>query len=149
MGVTALFHATIHGELDCLERLIAKRANVNAADEVSAAPPAAPNPPYPRPHTPRSPSAIPVLPPPALLPPTLNARATVAAPPQAGSTALMYAARNGKLDCLDLLITRGANLETKGPVSAALQQPAPSTLPPLALRRHRIPSRLPRLHRHR
>ena len=36
MGVTALFHATIHGELDCLERLIAKRANVNAADEVSA-----------------------------------------------------------------------------------------------------------------
>ena len=36
MGVTALFYATIHGELDCLERLIAKRANVNAADEVSA-----------------------------------------------------------------------------------------------------------------
>jgi hypothetical protein len=42
MGVTALFYATIHGELDCLEHLIAKRANVNAADEVSAAPPAAP-----------------------------------------------------------------------------------------------------------
>ena len=36
MGVTALFYATIHGELECLERLIAKRANVNAADEVSA-----------------------------------------------------------------------------------------------------------------
>jgi len=36
MGVTALCYATIHGELDCLERLIAKRANVNAADEVSA-----------------------------------------------------------------------------------------------------------------
>ena len=30
MGVTALFYATIHGELDCLERLIAKRANLNA-----------------------------------------------------------------------------------------------------------------------
>jgi len=36
MGVTALCYATIHGELDCLERLIAKRANVNATDEVSA-----------------------------------------------------------------------------------------------------------------
>ena len=52
MGVTALFYATIHGELDCLERLIAKRANVNAADEVSAAPPAARTPPVPSPtHT--------------------------------------------------------------------------------------------------
>ena len=52
MGVTALCYATIHGELDCLERLIAKSANVNAADEVSAAPPAAPNPPVPSPtHT--------------------------------------------------------------------------------------------------
>ena len=61
----------------------------------------------------------------------------------------MYAARNGKLDCLDLLIARGANLEATGPVSAALPQPAPSTLAPLALRPHRVPSRLPRPHRHR
>lgn len=79
MGVTALFYATIHGELDCLEHLIAKRANVNAADEVSAAPPAAPL--YPRPHTPPSPSTIPALPPPAVWPPTLTACAAVAAPP--------------------------------------------------------------------
>ena len=62
------------------------------------------------------------------MPPTLTARVAVAAPPQAGSTALMYAAHNGKLDCLDLLITRGANLEAKGPVSAVIhsQPPAPS-----------------------
>ena len=39
----------------------------------------------------------------------------------------MYAARNGKLDCLDLLIARGANLEATGPVRAAL---------PRALRSH-------------
>ena len=32
----------------------------------------------------------------------------------------MYAAYGGKLDCLDLLIARGANLEAIGPVSAAL-----------------------------
>ena len=30
----------------------------------------------------------------------------------------MYAAYGGKLDCLDLLIARGANLEATGPVRA-------------------------------
>ena len=38
----------------------------------------------------------------------------------------MYAAYGGKLDCLDHLIARGANLEAKGPVSAALPANVPS-----------------------
>ena len=36
--------AAANGKLDCLKHLIAKGADVNAADKVSAAPPAAPSP---------------------------------------------------------------------------------------------------------
>ena len=46
----------------------------------------------------------------------------------------MYAAYGGKLDCLDHLIARGANLEATGPVSAALpatpEHPSALTLCP-------------------
>ena len=44
-GVTALMHAVIFGKLDCLKHLIAKGADLQATDNVSAAPPAAPSPP--------------------------------------------------------------------------------------------------------
>ena len=42
-----------------------------------------------------------------------------AAPPQNGGTALIWAAMRGKLDCLEHLITKGANLEATNKVSAA------------------------------
>ena len=38
-------HAVIFGKLDCLKHLIAKGADLQATDNVSAAPPAAPSPP--------------------------------------------------------------------------------------------------------
>ena len=37
-------YAAIYGKLDCLEHLVAKGANLEAKDPVSAAPPAAPSP---------------------------------------------------------------------------------------------------------
>ena len=85
--------AAYKGKLDCLKHLIAKGANLEATDEVCAAPPAAPAPP---------PS-----------PPPLTACGAAAAPPQNGRTALMRAAYKGKLDCLKHLIAKGANLNAQ------------------------------------
>ena len=51
-----------------------------------------------------------------------------AAPPQYGITALMNAARYGKLGCLDHLIAKGAKLEATNQVSAA--PPAAPTAAP-------------------
>ena len=51
--LTALMHAVIFGKLDCLKHLIAKGANLQATDNVSAArqpPPANPQPLTPAPH---------------------------------------------------------------------------------------------------
>ena len=41
--------AAWYGKLDCLDHLIAKGANLEAKDDVSAAPPAAPSPLHPSP----------------------------------------------------------------------------------------------------
>ena len=57
----ALMHAAINGKLDCLEHLIAKGANLEAKDDVSAAPPARPQPPS-APRPPPSPPAAPCCP---------------------------------------------------------------------------------------
>ena len=43
-GYTALVKAAVYGKLDCLEHLITKGSNLEATDNVSAAPPAAPSP---------------------------------------------------------------------------------------------------------
>jgi len=91
--------AAIYGKFGCLEHLIANGANLETTDGVSAAPPAVPSPLRP------SPSALaarraPAAPP---SPPPLTARDAAAAPPQDGNTALMNAAKNGKLDCLEHL----------------------------------------------
>eukprot|EP00964_Phaeocystis_antarctica_P069731 scaffold42405_cov23-Phaeocystis_antarctica.AAC.1 len=58
-------NAAGNGKLDCLDHLIAKGANVNAADGASAAQPAAPSPlpPRPPPSPPAAPAAPPSLPP--------------------------------------------------------------------------------------
>ena len=83
--------------------------NVNAADQVSAAPPAAATPLRPSPSTlaARHPAAPPS-------PPPLTACGAAAAPPQyGGRTALMYVALNGKLDCLEQLIAKGANVNAQ------------------------------------
>ena len=65
-----------------------------------------------------------------------------AAPPQDGHTALMEAAYYGKLDCLEHLVAKGANLKAKNKVSAA--PPAAPPAPALALRPRRPPPLLPR-----
>ena len=69
--------------------------------------------PLPPPRPPPSPPAAPAAPP---LPPPLTACGAATAPPQDGVTALMWAAYNGKLDCLEHLIAKGANLEATDPV---------------------------------
>ena len=111
--------AAWYGKLDCLDHLIAKGANLEATDEVSAAPPTCPQPPSPlalRPRRPPPPAAPPS-------PPPLTACGAAAAPPQRGMTALMWAADYGKLGCLDHLIAKGANLNAqnivrRGPAAA-------------------------------
>ena len=112
------------GNLDCLEHLVAKgAAKLEATDKVSAAPPAAP----PAPSAPRR--SRPLLP--RYSPLLLTACGAAAAPPQDGFTALMHAAQEGELDCLELLIAKGAKLEASSNVSAA--PPAnPSPLSPLS-----------------
>ena len=64
--------------------------------------------------------AMPAVPP---SPPPLTACGATAAPPQTGRTALICAAHDGKLDCLDHLIAKGANLNAqsmvrRGPAAA-------------------------------
>ena len=102
------------GDLATLKRLVEEGVNLEATDGVSAAQPAAPSPLRPRP--PPSPPAAPAAPP---SPPPLTACCAAAAPPQNGYTALIWAAGYGKLDCLEHLITKGANLEATNNVSAA------------------------------
>ena len=101
--------AAIGGKLGCLDHLIAKGAKLEATNNVSAARPAAPPDPF-APRSPPSPPATPAAPHPRRSPPTTTACAVTAAPSQAGNTALMLAAGNGKLDCLELLIAKGADL---------------------------------------
>ena len=119
-GVTALMCAATSGKLDCLEHLTAKGANLEAVtSKVSAAlcePPPAPSAPRPPPTPPAAPAAPPS-------PPPLTACGAAAAPPQNGETALMFAAKNGKLDCLEHLVAKGANLNAqdyvrRGPAAA-------------------------------
>ena len=112
--------AAFYGQLDCLDPLITKGANLEATDNVSAAPPAAPT--RLRPCPSPSPPAAPAAPP---SPPPLTACGAAAAPPQNGWTALMHAAAKGKLDCFEHLVAKGANLELEATdkVSAALCQP--------------------------
>ena len=67
-----------------------------------------------------SPPAAPVAPP---SPPPLTACGAAAAPPQDGDTALIGAAHYGKLDCLEHLVAKGANLNAqnnvrRGPAAA-------------------------------
>ena len=90
--------------------------NIKAEYEVGAVPPAAPNPSAPRPSP--SPPAAPATP---TSPPPLTACGAAAAPPQWGITALMWAAAKDKLDCLEYLIAKGANVNAqsyvrRGPV---------------------------------
>ena len=97
----ALIKAAREGDLATLTRLVEERVNVNATTTVSAAPPAAPSPLRPSPLAPRPPPSSPAAP---LLCPALTAAAhrgvcAAAAPPQNGSTALMWVAQEGKLDC--------------------------------------------------
>ena len=59
-------------------------------------------------------------------------------------TALMYAARYGKLDCLELLIAKGAKLDATDNIVSATPPAAPPSSPPsLALRLQTPPARLP------
>ena len=71
--MTALMHAALYGKLGCLEHLIAKGANLEAASTVSTTPPAAPHPLCP------SPSVLAARCP-ALMP-SLTACGAAAAPP--------------------------------------------------------------------
>eukprot|EP00964_Phaeocystis_antarctica_P113754 scaffold77761_cov45-Phaeocystis_antarctica.AAC.1 len=59
------------------------------------------------------------------------------------------AALKGKLDCLDHLIAKGANLEAADNVSVPPRQPAPSPTCALAFRPRRTPLLLPRPRRRR
>ena len=79
-------------------------------------PPAAASAPRPLPLPPAAPAAPPS-------PPPLTAFGAAAAPPQDGYTALMRAADYGKLDCLEYLIAKGANVDAqnnvrRGPAAA-------------------------------
>ena len=82
--------------------------NVDAAPPVAPNVSAAPNPLRP------SPSALaavaPAAPP---FPPPLIACGAAAVPPQYGKTALMYAAREGKLECLEHLTAKSANVNVR------------------------------------
>ena len=49
-------------------------------------------------------------------PPPLTACGATTAPPQGGSTALMKAAYGGNLDCLEHLVSKGANLNVQNNV---------------------------------
>ena len=138
--------AAKEGDLATLTRLAEEGVNLNATDSVSAAPPAAPSP-LRRPR--RPPPSPPVAPAVHALPspPQLTACmcGAAASPLQDGHMALMHAAINGKLDCLEHLIAKGANLEATNEVSAAL----PAALCPLNTLDHhprprRPPSLLPR-----
>jgi len=105
-----LIQAAREGDLATLKRLVAEGMNLEAADEVGAAPRAA-----------RSPLVRHLAHPPRRTParrcPTLTAAGPLtacgaaAAPPQYGFTALMKATYYGKLDCLEHLVARGASLE--------------------------------------
>ena len=88
--------------------------------QIRCAPPCQPPPTPSAPRPPPSPPAAPAAPP---SPPPLTACGAAAAPPQGGWTALKKAARYGKLDCLEHLIAKGANLNTqdkvrRGPAAA-------------------------------
>jgi len=104
-----LIQAAREGDLATLKRLMAEGVNLEAADEVSAAPRAARSPLRHLAHRPRRT--------PARRCPTLTAAGPLtacgaaAAPPQYGFTALMKATYYGKLDCLEHLVARGASLE--------------------------------------
>ena len=134
-GRTALMEAAFYGQLDCLDPLITKGANLEATDNVSAAPPAAPT--RLRPCPSPSPPAAPAAPP---SPPPLTACGAAAAPPQNGWTALMHAAAKGKLDCFEHLVAKGANLELEAtdkvsaapPAAPTRLRPRPSPSPPAA-----------------
>jgi len=104
--------AAINGKLGCLEHLVAKGANLEAKERVSAAPPAASSPLRPL-CPPPSPPAAPAAPP---SPPPLTACGAAAAPPQDGFTALMLAAGCGELGCLEHLVAKGANLNAQNKV---------------------------------
>ena len=127
-----------NGSLDCLEHLITKGANLEATNNVSAAPPAAS-------HLLRfSPSAVAARRPccPALTADAHRVWRRRRASAQDGWTALMCAVRAGEVDCLELLITKGANLEATNNVSAA-PPAAPQPPPRLARRLQTPPARLP------
>ena len=124
--------AAKEGDLATLTRLAEEGVNLNATDSVSAAPPAAPSP-LRRPR--RPPPSPPVAPAVHALPspPQLTACmcGAAASPLQDGHMALMHAAINGKLDCLEHLIAKGANLEAKDEVSAVPpRQPPPAPSAP-------------------
>jgi len=114
-GNTALMLAAQQGRLECLKHLIANRAELEATTKVSAAHSVARNPLQP----PRALGHIAALLPRAS-PPPLTACGAAAALPQAGYTALMLAAQQGRLECFEHLIANGANPEATSKVSAAL-----------------------------
>ena len=124
----ALINAAMVGDLATLTRLVEEGVNVNATN-VGAAPPAAPSPLRP------SPVALAARHPcyPALSLPPLTACGAAAAPPQNSFTALMCAAANGKFDCLEYLIAKGANLYARTNVRRGPAAPpaAPHSRPPL------------------
>ena len=110
----ALLEAAEEGDLATLTRLLEEGVEVKTVVDVSAAPPAAPRPLRP------SPSALAARRP---SPPPLTACGAAAVPPQSSSTALMHAAGNGNLDCLEHLIAKGANVNAqsgvrRGPAAA-------------------------------
>ena len=103
-----------------------------ATDKVSERRPRQPAPAQPRP----PPCLRPRRPPPLCCPEPRRRRATRVAPPprlQAGQTALMLAAGNGKLDCLEYLIAnKGAKVNATNIVSAAPPAAHPSPFRPSA-----------------
>ena len=101
--------AAREGDLATLKRLVKQGVNLEATDNVRAAPPAAATPLRPSPSglAARRPCAAPPSPPP------LTACGAAAAPPQNSWTAIMWAAGKDKLDCLDHLIAKGANLNAQ------------------------------------
>jgi len=108
--------AAEQGKLDCLELLIAKGANLDATDRVSAAPPAAsPSPP--------APLALRLQTPPARPPPPLTCVCAAApASRQEKRTALHLAALHraafdGHAPCVEALLKAGADARLKDTVS--------------------------------
>ena len=114
-----LHKAAQNGDLATLKRLVEKGVNIEKRDGVSATAPVPPAPSASDP--PPSPPATPAAPP---SPSPLTACGAAAAPPQGGGQALMFAAQNGKLDCVEHLIGKGAKLNPqttgvrRGPATA-------------------------------